>query len=161
MSVAELEKLAPGFAWKGFLASANLGKLDRVIVAEKSAFPKLAAIYAATPIETIQAWQAFHIADNAAPYLSKPFTDAYFDMHDKTLSGQKVQKVRWKRGVFAVAGGDFGVGDRFGTYRHDGLGRRPALQREIFPARSQGQDRGAGRQPESRLSRAARRSSTG
>jgi putative endopeptidase len=133
MRVAELEKLAPGFDWKGFLANANLGKLDRVIVGEKSAFPKLTAIYAATPVETIQAWQAFHIADNAAPYLSKAFTDAYFDMHDRTLSGQKEQKVRWKRGVFAVAGGDFGVGDRFGTYGTLGWGVGELYSAKYFP----------------------------
>jgi len=116
MSVAQLQKLTPGFAWKGFLASANLSSLKRVIVAEKSAFPKLAAVYAKTPIDTIRAWHAFHIADNAAPYLSKAFADAYFEMHDKTLSGQKEQKLRWKRAVTAVAGGDFLVGDRFGTF---------------------------------------------
>src|SRR5262249_49856851 len=96
MSVSELEKLAPGFAWKEFLAAANLGKVSRVIVAEKTAFPKLSSVYAGTPIETLQAWQAFHVADNAAPYLSKPFADAYFEMHDKTLAGQQQQKARWK-----------------------------------------------------------------
>ena len=74
-------------------------KLDRVVVAEKGAFPKLTEIYAKTPLETIRAWQAFHVADNAAPYLSKPFTDAYFEMRDKTLSGQEEQRVRWKRAV--------------------------------------------------------------
>ena len=87
-----------------------------MIVAEKSAFPELATVFAKTPIATLQAWHAFHVADNAAPYLSKAFADAYFEMHDKTLSGQKQQKVRWKRGVYAVSGGDFGVGDRFGTF---------------------------------------------
>ncbi|HEY1706758.1 MAG TPA: M13 family metallopeptidase [Rhizomicrobium sp.] len=122
MSVAELGKLTPGFSWKGYLADAGLTKVSRVIVAEKSAFPKLAAIYAATPPDTIRAWHAFHIADNAAPYLSKAFTDAYFAMHDKTLSGQKEQKVRWKRAITAVAGDDFGVGARFGTFGTMGFG---------------------------------------
>jgi putative endopeptidase len=56
------------------------------------------------------------IVDNAAPYLLKAFADAYFDMHDRTLAGQKEQKVRWKRGVLTVSGGDFAVGDRFGTF---------------------------------------------
>jgi putative endopeptidase len=116
MTVAELEKLAPGFAWRGFMTRAGLPGVTRVIVAEKSAFPKLAAVYAKTPLPTIRAWHAFHIADNAAPYLSKPFTDAYFEMHDRTLSGQKVERARWKRGVTAVGGGDFLVGDRFGTF---------------------------------------------
>src|SRR6185312_1369034 len=131
--VADLPKLAPGFAWAEFLSGADLSKAQRVIVGEKSAFPKLAAIYAATPIETLQAWQAFRIADNAAPYLSKPFTDAYFDMHDKTLSGQKVQKVRWKRAVLAVSGSDFLVGDRFGTYGTMGFGVGQLYAAKYFP----------------------------
>ena len=116
MTIAELQKLAPDFAWAGFLANAKLAAIPRVIVAENTAFPKLAAVYAKEPLATLQAWQAFHIADNAAPYLSKAFTDAYFLMHDKTLAGQQQQRVRWKRAVYAVSGGDFGVGDRFGTF---------------------------------------------
>jgi putative endopeptidase len=122
MSTAALQKLTPGFAWSGYLASANLSKVTRVIVAEKSAFPKLAGVYAKTPLDTIRAWQAFHIADNAAPYLSKAFADAYFEMHDKTLSGQKEQKVRWKRAITVVGGDDFGVGPRFGTFGTLGFG---------------------------------------
>ena len=106
MTIADLQKLAPGFGWHGFLQQARLGKLQRIVVGEKSAFPKLAALYAAAPIETIKAWQAAHIADNAAFYLSKPYADAYFEMHNKTLSGQQAQQVRWKRGVHAVSGGD-------------------------------------------------------
>ncbi len=133
MSVDDLQKMAPGFAWKDFFAQADLAKVSRVVVAEKTAFPKLTAIYAATPIETVQAWQAFHIADNASPYLSKPFTDAYFEMRAKTLSGQKEQQVRWKRGVFAVSGGDFGVGDRFGTYGTMGWGVGQLYTDKYFP----------------------------
>ena len=122
MSIQELKKLAPGFAWEKFLSEAKMAKLNRVIVAEKSAFPKIIDTYAKTPIDTICAWQAFHIADNAAPYLSKPFTNAYFELHAKTLSGQKEQQARWKRAITTVSGGDFGVGDRFGTFGTMGFG---------------------------------------
>ena len=116
MSIAELQKLAPGFAWKPFLQAAGLGQLDRVIVSEKSAFPNIAAVYAKTPIETLQAWQAFELLDNAAPYLSKSFADAFFDLRGRTLSGQQEQSARWKRGVHAVSGGDFLAGDRFDRF---------------------------------------------
>jgi putative endopeptidase len=133
MSPADLEKLAPGFAWKSFLENVKLPKLTRVIVAEKSAFPTLADIYAETPLETIQAWHVFHVADNAAPYLSKPFTNAYFEMHNKTLSGQKEQQVRWKRAITAVSGGDFGVGDRFGTFGTMGFGVGQLYSAKYFP----------------------------
>jgi putative endopeptidase len=133
MSVDELAALAPGFDWKGFLGGADLSKVTRVVVGEKTAFPKLAAIFAATPVETVQAWQAFHIADNAAPYLSEPFADAWFAMHDQALSGQKEQKARWKRAVLAVSGGDFGVGDRFGTFGTMGFGVGQLYAAKYFP----------------------------
>jgi putative endopeptidase len=133
MTVDKLEKFAPGFPWKQFLADAGMSKLDKVIVAEKSAFPKLTHIYSQTPVETIQAWHAFHIADNAAPYLSKPFGEAYFELHNKTLSGQKEQRARWKRAITAVSGGDFGVGDRFGTFGTLGFGVGELYTAKYFP----------------------------
>ena len=133
MSIQELKKFAPGFAWEKFLAPAKMAKLTRVIVAEKSAFPKIVDAYTKTPIETIRAWQAFHLADNAAPYLSKAFTDAYFELHNKTLSGQKEQQARWKRAVTTVSGGDFGVGDRFGTFGTMGFGVGHLYTAKYFP----------------------------
>lgn len=133
MSIQELEKFAPGFNWKGFLTNARMEKLTRVVVAEKSAFPKLTDIYARTPDGIIRAWHAFHIADNAAPYLSKTFSDAYFELRNKTLSGQKEQQVRWKRAITAVSGGDFGVGDRFGTFGTMGFGVGQLYTAKYFP----------------------------
>ncbi len=117
MSVAELENLTPGFSWDGFLANARLGALKRIVVAEKSAFPKIAAIYAAAPLDTIKAWHAFHVADDAAPYLSRAFADAYFELHEKTLAGQQKEQARWKRAVHRIGGDDCDMnpGDCFGT----------------------------------------------
>ena len=134
MSVQDLKKFVPGFAWDRFLAEAKMPNLTRVIVAEKSAFPKIVDAYSKTPIDTIRAWQAFHIADNASPYLSKPFTDAYFELHAKTLSGQKEQQARWKRAITAVSGGDFLVGDRFGTFGTMGFGVGQLYTAKYFPA---------------------------
>src|SRR5437773_7796915 len=134
MTVDELAKFTPGFNWKGFLDATRMDNLSRVIIAEKSAFPKLAEIYSKTPLETIRAWHAFHIADNAAPYLSKAFTGAYFELHGKTLSGQKEQQARWKRAITTVSGGDFGVGDRFGTFGTMGFGVGQLYTAKYFPA---------------------------
>ena len=139
MTPAELQRLAPGFAWSTFLAGAGLAKVPRVIVAEKTAFPRLASIYAGTPTETLRAWQAFHIADNAAPYLSKPMTTAYFELHDKTLSGQLEQRVRWKRAVLAVGGGDFAVGARLGTFGTLGWATGQLYAAKYFPPEAKAQ----------------------
>ncbi|MHB8287383.1 MAG: M13 family metallopeptidase [Caulobacteraceae bacterium] len=110
---AELATLAPGFAWTPFLRNANLGGVQRVIVAENTAFPKIAAVYAATPLDVLKAWQAFAVTDNAAFFLSSPFSQARFGFRDKALSGQPEEAVRWKRAIRAVGGGDCGAtGDR-------------------------------------------------
>lgn len=93
-----------------------------MIVSEKSAFPKLAAAYAGTPLETLRAWFAFHVVDNAAPYLSQPFVDAHFELHGRTLTGQQAQRARWKQAVTAVSGDDFLVGERFGSFGTMGFG---------------------------------------
>ena len=53
----------------------------------------------------LKAWEAFHIADAAAPVLSQPFVQASFGFHNKGLSGQPQIQARWKRGVHVVSGG--------------------------------------------------------
>jgi putative endopeptidase len=105
-TVAELKGLAPAFAWNAFLSGSGLTAVDRVIVAEKSAVPKIAAIYQSTPLRVLKAWQSFTVADNAAFYLSEPFSAARFEFRDHTLSGQPVESARWKRAMRAVGGGD-------------------------------------------------------
>jgi putative endopeptidase len=134
MTVAQLQKLTPGFAWKGFLASADLTQVSQVIVSEKSAFPKIAAVYAATPLPTLRAWLAFHITDNASPFLAKPFADAYFEMYEKTLGGQQEQQVRWKRGIAAVAGAGAGTSDgSLGNFGTLGFGVGQLYSARYFP----------------------------
>jgi len=63
---------------------------DQVVVQEKTAFPKIAAIYAKTPVETLQAWQAFNLVDQAAPYLSKTFDKAHYEFRSAVLNGRGV-----------------------------------------------------------------------
>ncbi|HET6972047.1 MAG TPA: M13-type metalloendopeptidase [Phenylobacterium sp.] len=112
MSVAELNAYTPGFDWNRYLAQTELPKgVDRIVVTTNTAFPKVAAVYKDTPLATLKAWQAFHLADGAAPYLSKRFVDANFAFRAKELGGQPEQKPRWKR---AVAFMDGAIGESVG-----------------------------------------------
>jgi len=97
MSPAELNAYTPGFDWNRYLAATGLPKVERIIVTTNTAFPKVAKVYADTPLETLKAWQAFHLADSAAPYLSKRFVDANYAFRLKELAGQPEQQARWKR----------------------------------------------------------------
>jgi len=133
MTRAELAAFAPGFAWGAFLDNAGLIGVDRVIVSEKSAFPRIAAVYAATPIDTLKAWQAFAIADNAAFYLSEPFAAARFAFRDKMLSGQPQEPVRWKRAIHAVSGADCIGSDRVDCFGNLGFGVGQLYTAQYFP----------------------------
>jgi putative endopeptidase len=133
MSIEALQKFAPAFPWRPFLEAAGLGKLDRVIVAEKTAFPEIGAIFAKTPVKTLQAWLAFTVADDAGPYLAAPFAAAWFEMRQKTLTGQQQPASRWRRGVRAVSGGDYLAGDRLDRFGNMGWGVGQLYAARWFP----------------------------
>ncbi len=144
MTPAELDKYAPGFEWRAYLAGAELGGADRVVVRQNTAFPKIAAIYVDTPLDTLKAWEAFHLTDEAAPYLSDAFDDAHFDFRGKVLSGQPAQRDRWKR---AVAFADGGMGEAVGKvyvakyFPPEAKAKIDALVHELITALGQRIDR--------------------
>jgi len=98
----ELLTYAPGFDFKRLLVAADLSEVERIILSDNTAFPKKAAIFAATPIETLKAWLVFNVVDNAAPYLPARFVNARFEFRSKTLAGQPELAARWKRAVDAT-----------------------------------------------------------
>ncbi|MCW5758845.1 MAG: peptidase M13 [Phenylobacterium sp.] len=111
MTTAELAAYTPGFDWKTYLAASDVPQVTRIVVTTNTAFPKVAKIYGDTSLETLKAWQAFHLADSAAPYLSKRFVDANYAFRLKELAGQPEQQARWKR---AAAFMDRTIGESVG-----------------------------------------------
>ncbi|HEY4583360.1 MAG TPA: M13-type metalloendopeptidase [Lysobacter sp.] len=107
VQVAELASKAPGFPWAQFLAAAGVDHAGRAVVRQDTALPKIAAVFDETDLDTLKAWEAFHVTDQAAPLLSKAFSDAQFEFRSKFMQGQPQQRERWKRAV-AVAEGSMG-----------------------------------------------------
>jgi len=102
MTVAELAALSAGFGIKAFLSAADLGVVDRFIVADTTAFPKKAAIFAETPVDVLKAWLAFNAIEASAAVLPARFVDAQFTFRNRTLGGQPELAPRWKRAVDAT-----------------------------------------------------------
>jgi putative endopeptidase len=102
MAPAELDTAAPGFPWSTWLAAAGVGEANRVVVRQNTAFPRLANIFADAPLETLQAWQAFRVVDQTAPFLSARFVTARFEFRAKELGGQPEERQRWRRGTQLV-----------------------------------------------------------
>ena len=102
MSEGALAKDAPGFPWAPYFKAAGLSNASKVVVSENTAFPKIAAVYDATPLDALKAWEAFKTIDEAAPYLSKRFVDAQWSFKSHDLRGAAEQRPRWKRAVGLV-----------------------------------------------------------
>ncbi|HEY0598777.1 M13 family metallopeptidase [Brevundimonas sp.] len=103
-TVADLATSAPGFDWAAWAEGAGIGHVPVLIAANNTAFPGMARVFAETPVATLQSWQAFHVVNQASPYLSQAFVDNQFNFYGKTLGGQPENQPRWKRGVTTVDG---------------------------------------------------------
>jgi len=104
MAFSQLGKLAPEFPWDTFFQGCGMptrGPAGErvVIVAEKSAFPALAQIFAATPVPVWRDYLTVHYLHHFAPYLPKRFDDADFAFYGTVLEGRTVQLDRTTRGV--------------------------------------------------------------
>ncbi len=131
MSFSKLEKLAPEFDWKAYFKTADIPLTSpkgerQVIVAEKSAFPKFARIFAETPVSVWRDYLIVHYMHTFAPYLPKAVDQANFDFYGKVIQGQlPAAAPRHPRHASA----------RCAARRS----ARQALCRQILPARSQDQ----------------------
>jgi len=104
MSLSQLEQLAPGFPWRAYLGAAGVppaagSRERRLDVAEKSAFPKLAALFAATPLPVWRDYLTVHYLHEHAHYLPKEFDGTDFAFYGVILRGQKQPLPRELRGI--------------------------------------------------------------
>ncbi|HEY4939863.1 MAG TPA: M13 family metallopeptidase [Rhizomicrobium sp.] len=102
MSVADLKKLAPGFDWDALFKAAGIPEKDgarKVIVAENTAFPNLAKVFAATPIEVWRDYMTTRYLHHFAAFLPKKVDDTDFAFYGTALSGKTAQLERPTRGI--------------------------------------------------------------
>ncbi|HWD48862.1 MAG TPA: M13 family metallopeptidase [Rhizomicrobium sp.] len=104
MTIADLKNLAPQFPWDAYFAAAGIPQTSakgprRVIVAEKSAFPKLAAIFANTPVPVWRDYLTTRYLHAYAPFLPKEIDDADFDFYGKVVQGKTAQLDRQLRAI--------------------------------------------------------------
>ena len=109
MQYSALKKLAPEFPWDGYFAETRLPtsgpKGERyVIVAEKTAFPPLGKIFAATPVSTWRDYLIAHYLHTYAAYLPKKFDDRNFAFYGTVLAGNTQQLDRKTRGIHLLDG---------------------------------------------------------
>src|SRR5690606_8933527 len=99
MTVAELQALAPQFAWERMLASFGLAGVEPIVVAQPSVMKAAGDMLETVPVETWKDYLAYHFIRANAQFLAEDFDEAHFEFYSKTLNGIEAQRERWKRGA--------------------------------------------------------------
>ncbi len=145
-TLAELQKEAPEFPWKAYLAAEGYAGEQKFIVAEASAIPKLAKLFRETPVATWRAYLTYHVLRSSADVLPSAFDREVFDFYDHTLNGQPEPRERWKRAVSAVnaalgeAVGEIYVGRHFQPRAKEAMDRLIENLRKAYASRIEGVD---------------------
>jgi putative endopeptidase len=116
MSLSALAKFAPQFPWESYFDAAGVSHRSPsgervVVVREKSAFPKLAAVFAATPVAVWRDYLTVRYLHSHASCLPKRIDDADFAFYGKVIGGQKQQLPRDLRGIHLL---DHQMGEALG-----------------------------------------------
>ncbi len=98
MSVADLQKSAPGFDFSAYFKAMGT-PVDTVIVAQPTAVTAIAKLVADAPVSVLQDQLLLRSFDGYADVLPKAFDAENFAFYEKTLGGTPEQEARWKRSV--------------------------------------------------------------
>ncbi len=96
-TVAELEQIAPGFAWSDYFGKIGIGSFETLNVGQPAFFE---ALNKQIDSQSLDAWKSYlrwHAIHDAAPWLSDNFVQENYEFYNATLQGAKELQPRWKR----------------------------------------------------------------
>ena len=93
VSLAELKKAYPNLAFDKFLRAQHADD-DHISLAHTGFFQNADGLLASVPVEQWQTYLRFHAANALAPYLSRGFQDAHFQLYDRVLVGMQQPRDR-------------------------------------------------------------------
>ena len=107
ISVAELQKMAPGFDWIAYFKAAGLTTLakpaGRLNVVAPSFARQVGNVMKNTPIDDWKAYLRFFVVRSNAGWIGDDWYSERFK-YTAVISGQKVPAPRWKRAIQTVDG---------------------------------------------------------
>src|SRR5205085_3130649 len=97
LSLAELDKLAPGVVWSAYFKQLGFSEPGDINVGQPAFFTEVGAMMSTVPIGDWQTYLRWQLIHNTALYLSSAFVNENFNFYGNTLAGQKELRPRWKR----------------------------------------------------------------
>ena len=110
MTRDEAAGLAPNFYLNRYFAAAGAPSFSSLNVTNPDFFKQANSVLDSESLDALRTYVSWHLIDNSAPWLSKPFVDANFKMQ-QVLTGQSENKPRWKR---CVSSTDNALGEALG-----------------------------------------------
>ncbi|HEV8410724.1 MAG TPA: M13 family metallopeptidase [Gemmatimonadaceae bacterium] len=96
MSMAELQKLTPGFPWPAFFAAQNAPPISAIDVGQPEFFSAMNKLFTTIPIADWKTYLRWRLVHASAPALSTPIVKENFTF-DRVFSGATEMLPRWKR----------------------------------------------------------------
>jgi putative endopeptidase len=97
MSVADLDKLMPGFDWAEFAKEIKAPAFTTINVGQPSYYTELGKMLRDVSPDQWKVYLKWNIVNAAAAQLPKKFEDEDFDFFQRTLNGSQEQLPRWRR----------------------------------------------------------------
>ncbi|HEY0512257.1 MAG TPA: M13 family metallopeptidase [Thermoanaerobaculia bacterium] len=120
MKRKDLQALTPAFRWDAYLSALGQPGLDDFNVTEPRFYQEVERQLSTLSLADLRTYLRFHLASDAAPFLSTPFQRAAFDFYGAYLNGAQRMAPRWKRCVRFV---DRDLGEALGE----------VFVRKVFP----------------------------
>lgn len=98
MSLAQLQRFAPGFDWAAYLKDRG-ANITELLIAQPSAFKAIAALANKAPLQVLKDQMIVQSLDTYADVLPKAVADENFRFYGTTLNGTPENQPRWKRAV--------------------------------------------------------------
>ncbi len=111
MTLADLEKKAPGFDFKAYLVGRGVSPAQELNVRQPEFFTAFASMAKEVPLDQWKTYLRWHLVHSASDLLPKRFDEEDFAFYGKVLQGVPQQEERWKR-VLAMT--DRSIGEALG-----------------------------------------------
>jgi putative endopeptidase len=102
MDLATLKKTIPNFPWETYFTNSGLNGVEEVNVGQPEFMKEMANLIDKTPLDEQKLYLQWNLIDKAASSLNDALAEQDFDFYDRTMSGQKAMRPRWKRAVGVV-----------------------------------------------------------
>ncbi len=123
-----IDKLTPGLDFKALFTNLNVKGQDTLLVGMPKFFTEISKQLKATPLDVWKKYLEFHAVNDMSGFLSADFDSTHFNFYGRTLRGQKVQQVRWKRVLRMVDGS---IGELLGQMYVDAYFKPEAKKRML------------------------------